>query len=123
MLSTYRNCALESGTGMKRRMLDIMDRKMRSGTIFTNIRRRTEQEMNALFEQRAASLTAQLGQVCDQIGADLAVLRGSEVTIMEENPDVLDLIEKTVTEAKRTLDRLQSAVEPARAEARRRSYI
>lgn len=104
-------------------MHDIMDRKMRSGTIFTNIRRRIEREMNALFEQRAASLTEQLVQVCEQIGSDLAVLRGSEATLMEENPDVLDLIEKTVTEAKRTLDRLQSAVEPTRAEARRRSYI
>lgn len=123
MISTYRNCAQESGTGMRRRMFDIMATKMRSGTIFTNIRRRIEKDMTALFEQRAASLSQQLGQVCEHIGADLAVLRGSEATLMEEDPDFLDSAERTVTEAKIKLDQLQEAVEPARVEARKRSYI
>ena len=104
-------------------MFDIMATKMRSGTIFTNLRRCIQKDMNALFDQRASALTQRLGQVCEQIGADLAVLRGSEATLMEENPEALDLIERIVTEAKRTLDQLQDAVEPARAEARRRSYI
>ncbi len=123
MLSTYRSCAQESGTGMRRRMFDIMAAKMRSGTIFTNIRRRIEKEMNALFEQRASSLSQQLGKVCQQIGADLAVLRGSEATLMEADPDSLDLMVKTTTEAKKKLDQLQDAAAPARAEATKRAYI
>ena len=104
-------------------MHGIMATKMRSGTIFTNIRRRIEKEMTALFEQRASALTQQLGQVCEQIGADLAVLRGSEATLMEENADFLDSMENTVTEAKKKLERLHTAVQPAQAEARKRSYI
>lgn len=123
MLSTYRSCAQESGTGMKNRMFGIMAAKMRSGTIFTNIRRRIQKEMNALFEQRASSLSQQLEQVCEQIGADLAVLRGSEATLMEEDPEVLDAMEQMVAEAKKTLDKLQDTAAPARAEARKRSYI
>lgn len=108
---------------MRRRMFDIMAAKMRSGTIFTNIRRRIEKEMNALFEQRASSLSQQLGKVCQQIGADLAVLRGSEATLMEADPDSLDLMVKTTTEAKKKLDQLQDAAAPARAEATKRAYI
>jgi hypothetical protein len=123
MLSTYRSCAQQSGTGMEGRMWKIMASKMRDGDIFTNIRHRIEEEMNALFEQRASSLSQQLGQVCKQIGADLAVFRGSEATLMEKDSAFLDLMEKTITKAKETLEKLQDAAAPARAEATKRAYI
>ncbi len=123
MFSTYRSCARESGPEMKIRMLDIMAKKMRTGDIFTNIRCRVEKEVKALFEQRASSLLEQLVQVCEQIGADLAVLRGSKATLMEEDPAFLDLMEKTITKAKKTMEKLQDAAAPARAEATKRAYI
>jgi hypothetical protein len=85
MLSTYRNCALESGPGMKRRMHDIMSTQMRHGNIFINIRRRIK-ETSKLFDETASNLKQQLGEVCEQIGNDLAVLRGS-ATVMEEHPE------------------------------------
>ncbi len=123
MLSTYRNCALESGPGMKRRMHDIMSTQMRHGNIFINIRRRTQRETSKLFDETASNLKQQLGEVCEQIGNDLAVLRGSEATVMEEHPEFLDLMKKTVATAKKKLTELLRAIEPAQAEARRLSYI
>ncbi|KAI9879730.1 MAG: hypothetical protein M1830_007515 [Pleopsidium flavum] len=123
MLSTYRNCALESGTETKRRMHDIMSTQMRYGNIFTNIRRRIQREMDKLFDETASNLKQQLGEVCEQIGNDLTVLRGSEAMVMEEHPESLILMERTVAKAKSRMAELLKAIEPAQAEARRLSYI
>lgn len=123
MLDTYHDCAIQCGKGTRDRMHKIMAAHMRKGIILTNIRHRIRTETRALFDQTAASLREKLGGVCDQVDTDLAVLRGSEATQMERDPVLLNQMERIVDDAKSRLAELERAIEPAQAEARRRSYI
>ena len=117
MFPTYRSCATESGTGMKERMFDRMERKLNRRDIFAFIYSQISNETTRVFGETADSITDLIIEMCADIERQVQIIRGPESEASRIDLASLKRITGAIRVAKEEWQSLKSQAAAARREA------
>ena len=124
MIPTYRDCMEEHGTGMKKRMHDIMARKMASGSVFRSMHDKMQKGMNRWLDGVEDKFKNHIIAMCLDLGQQVKTACGTEAgEVRKKNPRDFKTVKKALTLGKEILPRLQQLASAAVAEARKEGYI
>ena len=124
MIPTYRECALECGLGMQKRMHAIMARKMKGGSIFRFMHDKIEKSINSLLDDVEDNLNNHIIEMCADLGRHVETAKGTEAEEVRRNyPGDFKAVKTSLTLGRETLPKLQRLASVGVAAARRSDYI
>lgn len=124
MRNTYRECARESGPGMKARMIGIMATRMAEQNIMRFIYENVSTETSRAIEERVDSISNHIIEMCAELGRHLETVRGEEAQeALRSLPNDLRRIQATIATARESLLNVQLQATTARALARNWRWI
>ena len=124
MRTTYRECARESGPGMKARMVGIMATRMAEQDIMRFIYETVSTEMSRAMEQRVDNVSNHIIEMCAELGRHLETVRGEEAQeARRRHPDDLRRIQAAFDAAREGLLNVQLQARTARDLARNWKWI
>ena len=119
MRPTYRACAMQSGSGMRNRMWNIMAEKMQQETIFPFIESTLERDIYSTLDEVTDGIRNNIAGMCTDIEQQFQTATGNEqAQASQYYPRDVDTVQLVMTTAKKCLHHLHERASAAIADGK-----
>ncbi|MCJ1479142.1 hypothetical protein MMC13_007826 [Lambiella insularis] len=118
MMPTYRCCSADYGTGVSRRRIAMMARRMEEHTLFRGVQREVKQQMLGHSESFSQAACKLINNVCDGVQQSIQTVLTAEAGTERTSRQLLEQMKSLVVENKQAWAMIEANSQRARERAR-----